>query len=133
MKNWYYAVCDKCGEAAHVMVTNPIHTITYLEEVNKEITQWLSKHYGCELRMIHRDDQLDALWAEGYEDDGTGHSFGLKIRKTTLNHGQAALDEGIVKDVQSALVFKPNMGLTDAEAAARVHRARARARDRHPD
>ena len=67
MKVWYRAVCDKCGEATDVMVSNPSCTQHYLGEKDALIQAWLSKHYGCELRMIWRDDQLEMLWKEGYE------------------------------------------------------------------
>jgi hypothetical protein len=67
MKTWYIAVCDKCGKARNVMVTNPIHTYQYLEGANKQITEFLSQHYGCELRLICRDDQLDKLWEDGWK------------------------------------------------------------------
>lgn len=66
MKDWYYAVCDKCGEATHVMVNGPSMTATYLDCSNARIAAWLLKHSSCDLRLVHRDDQLDKLWAEGY-------------------------------------------------------------------
>ena len=62
MKVWYYAVCDKCKEAAHVMVSNPGCSNDYLGKYDVEIQAWLQKHYGCELRLVWRDDQLDKLF-----------------------------------------------------------------------
>lgn len=61
---WYRAVCDHHKEACHVMVTNPVCTEFYLGERNQEIQEFLTKHYGCNLRLVHRDDQLDQLWDE---------------------------------------------------------------------
>jgi len=83
MKIWYKAVCDKCGEAANVMVTGPVHTFQYLEDVNAEIQEWLLKHAGCVLRLIHSDEQLDALWEAGFkrrERGEEGHEIGLCVR-----------------------------------------------------
>jgi|CXWL01.1.fsa_nt_gi hypothetical protein len=69
MKTWYRAVCDVHNEACYVMVNNPIMSKHYLEEHNENIHQWLSKHYGCELRLVWRDDQVDKLWETmSYED-----------------------------------------------------------------
>lgn len=67
MKIWYKAVCDECGEATDVMVSNPNCTNNYLSSKNKEIQAWLSKHYNCNLRLIWRDQDLDALWEQGYK------------------------------------------------------------------
>ncbi len=64
MKTWYIAVCDECKESCYVMVTNPICTATYLgdEKRSRVIQAWLTKHYGCSLRLIHSDEDLDKLW-----------------------------------------------------------------------
>lgn len=67
MKIWYRVVCDKCGEAISIFVSNPSCTAHYLSEKDKEIQEWLDLHYGCDLRLIRRDDELDKLWDEGYE------------------------------------------------------------------
>jgi hypothetical protein len=72
MKTWYYAVCDKCGEALNVFVNNPSCTEAYLGKFDAEIQEWLSKHYGCELRFIHSDIHLDKLWEEGYKHKAVG-------------------------------------------------------------
>ena len=61
-KYWYRAVCDQHREMADVMVNNPLTTAAYLGDYNRDISEWLSAHYGCELRLVWRDDQLDDLW-----------------------------------------------------------------------
>lgn len=66
MKNWYRAVCDKHKVAFHVMVSNPSCTAHYLKEYDEKIQELLSEHYGCELRLCWRDDQLDFLYDNGY-------------------------------------------------------------------
>jgi hypothetical protein len=66
MKTWYRAVCDNHGEAIHCFVSNIACTTAYLLEHDKEINDWFSTHYGCALRMIHDDYDLDKLWNEGY-------------------------------------------------------------------
>ena len=67
MKIWYDAVCDKHKELVCVMVDGPIRSNFYLKDKNDEIYQWLQKHYGCELRMVWRDDQMDELWDNDYK------------------------------------------------------------------
>lgn len=66
MKTWYRAVCDKHKEACHVLVTNPICTYTYLKENSSDIQKWLTLHGGCDLRLIHSDDDLDLLFNSNY-------------------------------------------------------------------
>lgn len=80
MKTWYIAVCDKCGEATHVMVNNPNCTQSYLGDESRQIQQWLTKHYGCELRLIWRDDQLDELWDSGWESVGKVDGINMYIK-----------------------------------------------------
>ena len=72
MKVWYDAVCDKHLERCRVFVSNPSTTAAYLSASDKGIQDWLEKHYGCELRLIWRDDQLDAwfLTSSVSADDG---------------------------------------------------------------
>lgn len=48
------------------MVNNPLCTAAYLGQHNEEISEWLLKHYGCELTLGWRDDHLDQLWEQGY-------------------------------------------------------------------
>lgn len=80
MKTWYIAVCDKCGLARNVIVTGPVHTIHYLEQDNKIISDFLIEHAGYGhseggLRLIYDDRDLDTLFESGYaratEDDAT--------------------------------------------------------------
>lgn len=102
MKNWFKGVCDKCGEAANVMVTGPIHTGQYLEHVDAEVRAWLLKHAGCVIRIIHSDEQLDALWDAGFKPVGQGkkgHEIGLCVRE-----GDPSFDEKR-KTIQEFLTF----------------------------
>lgn len=64
MQTWYRAVCDEHKECCTVMVTNPHRTHLYLMDRCQEIQEWLSKHYGCNLRLVHQDEDLDKLWDE---------------------------------------------------------------------
>lgn len=69
MKTWYRAVCDEHKEACHVLVSNPSCGAVYLSDRDQEIQEWLTKHYGCKLRLIHSDEELDALWDEYFIED----------------------------------------------------------------
>lgn len=60
--NWYRAVCDKHKEVCDVIVNDPIRTEHLLGDYADDIKGWLIEHYGCELRLVWRDDQLDELW-----------------------------------------------------------------------
>ena len=71
MHTWYKAVCDKHKEACDVLVTSTFHIVTnqYLEDNPKFktstgnlIVTWLDDHYGCDLRLVKRDDEIDKLW-----------------------------------------------------------------------
>ena len=62
----YITICDKCGEGKEIYVNNPSRTARMLYEQDSAISKFLEKHYGCELRLIHRDDQIDQLWEQGY-------------------------------------------------------------------
>jgi len=64
MKTWYRAVCDTHKEMCHVMVNNPICSFTYLEEDSDIIDTFLSNHYGCSLRLVHHDEDLEKLYDE---------------------------------------------------------------------
>jgi len=66
MKTWYSAICRKCGEGEQIFVSNPSCTMAYLGEKDKEIQAFLERHFGCELELIWRDDQLDALFNSGW-------------------------------------------------------------------
>lgn len=66
MKVWYKAVCDKHKEFVDVMVDAPARTMAYLGDHNQAIYDWLQEHYGCELWLCWRDDQMDKLWDNEY-------------------------------------------------------------------
>ena len=66
MQIWYRAVCDEHKEACHVFVTNPSCASHYLSKYDKQIQEWLSEHYGCSLRLIHHDVDLDYIFDNKY-------------------------------------------------------------------
>lgn len=68
MHIWYSAVCDGHKQLIDVMVNNPKRTAHFLadDKRNTLINDWLERHHGCELRLIHRDDQLDGCLYNGY-------------------------------------------------------------------
>jgi len=73
MHTHYKAVCDEHGEAIDLLVRSNSSTIArtnhWYEKKDQPITRWLEAHSGCELRLIHRDEDLDKLWAiGGYHD-----------------------------------------------------------------
>jgi len=61
MKTWYYAVCDKHKSMCCMFVTNPLCTKTYLEKDSRDIQAWMELHYGCDLRLVHHDEDLEPL------------------------------------------------------------------------
>jgi len=77
MHTWYRAVCDEHKEMCHVLVTSTFHIRSELYLNDKKyypndtegntIVKWLGKHYGCKLRLVHQDTDLDELWAD-YKD-----------------------------------------------------------------
>lgn len=66
MKTWYKAVCDEHKEMIDIFVTNVVITSLYLADKNDSINSWLSKHYGCNLRLIHNDSDLDECFNNKY-------------------------------------------------------------------
>jgi hypothetical protein len=64
---WYDAVCDTHKEYCNILVDGPMRTSIYLTRKNHDIREWLRLHYGCDLRLIHRDDELDHCYENGYE------------------------------------------------------------------
>ena len=67
MKTWYKAVCDEHKEMIDIFVSNIKCTATYLEDHDELINSWLQLHYGCKLRLVHLDTDLDELFDAGYE------------------------------------------------------------------
>lgn len=65
MHDWYRAVCDQHKECIHVLVKSTFSvfgfTKAYLGQDDRAISEWLDKHHGCELRLICRDDQMEAI------------------------------------------------------------------------
>lgn len=67
MKIWYRAVCDEHKEMCTMFVSNPSCTSHYLSDKDVLIQKFLSDHYGCSLRLVHLDTDLDNLWDSYYE------------------------------------------------------------------
>lgn len=69
MHVWYKAVCDEHKEMCDVIVNNPQRTFHFLgdDDTTSHINMWLEKHYGCNLRLIHRDEQLDDCYDLKYK------------------------------------------------------------------
>ena len=59
MHTWYDAVCNTCKEHADVMVMFNGRDKTSVFVDPYKLGDFLSKHYGCELWLSWRDDQLD--------------------------------------------------------------------------
>lgn len=74
MKTWYRAVCDQHKEMCHILVSNPSCGSHYLSEHDEDIQRWLEKHSACDLRIVHRDDQLEPLLGV-YDDCPRKHGF----------------------------------------------------------
>ena len=70
MKSWYKAVCNEHKEYCDIIVrsnyTVYAYTETYLGDKEKDIHAWLELHAGCDLSLIHRDDEFDRM--VGYRD-----------------------------------------------------------------
>ena len=66
MKIWYKAVCDEHKEMIDIFVNNVATTYHYLLEDDAHINTWLHLHYGCKLRLIHHDLDMDECFNKGY-------------------------------------------------------------------
>lgn len=66
MKIWYKAVCDEHKEMINIFVNNIATTHHYLLDKDEIINTWLQLHYGCKLRLIHLDLDLDDCFNNGY-------------------------------------------------------------------
>ena len=70
MKIWYKAVCDDHKEYSDVVVSNTYFYLhqsqNYLGDREEGIVKWLNKHYGCKLKLLHMDEDLDFFHTNGY-------------------------------------------------------------------
>jgi hypothetical protein len=66
MKTWYKAVCDEHKEMIDIFVNNVATTHHYLLDNDDDINTWLQLHYGCKLRLIHLDTDLDECFNNKY-------------------------------------------------------------------
>jgi len=67
MKTWYKTVCDEHREMLDMFVNNVATTYHYLIDHDEAINTWLQIHYGCNLRLIHHDQDLDYCFDNGYK------------------------------------------------------------------
>jgi hypothetical protein len=61
MKTWYRAVCDEHKEMCDIIVSNPTCGEAYLGKHSETIQTWLEMHSNCNLRLVHRDEELEPL------------------------------------------------------------------------
>jgi hypothetical protein len=66
MKTWWEAVCDEHKIFFWLYVDSPSRTEWLLGEYDEKISTLLSEHYGCVLRLVHNDIDLDDLYNNGY-------------------------------------------------------------------
>ncbi len=97
MKTWYRAVCDSCKEACHVLVKSNLNVLepSQLPGHTDGICQFLSNHYGCELRLAWRDDHIDNLYAGEYQglDERWPRNY-IQPQPTTPSGQPSPSDEG---------------------------------------
>jgi hypothetical protein len=62
----YKAVCDHHKEMIDIFVNNVATTSHYLTDRDELINTWLQLHYGCDLRLIHHDLDMDKCFDAGY-------------------------------------------------------------------
>jgi hypothetical protein len=67
MKIWYKAVCDQHKEMLDIFVNNVATTHHYLLDKDETINIWLQLHYGCYLRLIHLDTDMDECFNNNYQ------------------------------------------------------------------
>ena len=64
----YQVVCDDCKEFCDIIGNMHYHVTFVYEEDNADlINAFLNKHYGCKLRLIHLDTDLEFLFNNNYE------------------------------------------------------------------
>lgn len=78
MKIWYRAVCDKCGVADMILVSNPTCSTTYLD--CGRVQRFLENHIECNLRLVKNDFELDQLWEAGWDYDPIDESGNRLIK-----------------------------------------------------
>ena len=68
MVEWYDVVCDEHKEFAGLIACTNYHTtFLYHEKNSLLLCSFFNKHYGCKLRLIHLDTDLDFLYENGYK------------------------------------------------------------------
>lgn len=70
MKTWYKIVCDEHKEYCDTFVRGNFSIFdfskSYLGDNEKEIVSFLERHSECNLRCIHRDEELDYIFENKY-------------------------------------------------------------------
>lgn len=67
MLTWYIMVCDEHKEACEIICcSNYYATFNYQEKDSDLLCAFFSKHYGCKLRLVHLDPDLDYLHDNDY-------------------------------------------------------------------
>jgi len=61
---WYRAACFKHKETITLFVDCPTATAAYLSHKDQQIKDWLTKHYGCDLRLF-TIEHSDPIWNAG--------------------------------------------------------------------
>jgi hypothetical protein len=56
---WYEAVCETHKERCPIFRAVGIHDVLFPAYKSEDASAFLQLHYGCELYLIWRDDQLD--------------------------------------------------------------------------
>ncbi len=101
MKVWYYGVCDDHKEAMTIYVSNPGCTAHYLGDYDEHIQAFLERHYGCTIRLVHLDLDLDKLWGNyTIFDNETGEVKNGTPRPDVCNCVYAATKEEPDKQVR---------------------------------
>lgn len=59
MHNWYEAVCYFHKERCPVFMTVGVDSKIEMPYSEDDASDFLNRHYGCELHLVWRDDQLD--------------------------------------------------------------------------
>ena len=74
MQEWYEAVCEAHKERCTIFRTVGMADIVVNSYTPGDASTFLQLHYGCELYLVWRDDQLDKCNERGITRDSTDRS-----------------------------------------------------------
>jgi len=115
MHTWYLAVCDKCKEACHVLVTSSFHLRPdFIQNREKSVVAFLRKHWNHELRLVHSDQDLDKLFEQEY-------SFLDKDEGEEDHKSHECIKRGIVKQRIVESGDRVFVSIPDREEDRRIH------------